>query len=180
VAKIEEGNFGYEMEEVEFTGFLENLLAQKMMAAKQYGIRMYFDRPKEKNLRIKIDPRKITMALDNLLDNAIKYNVKNGEITVKLERLEGRSFIRVSITDTGIGIPPEEVKKLFSKFFRGTNVLKFQTEGTGLGIYIAKNIIRQHGGEIYAESTLNRGTTFYFTLPTDPNLIPIKEVFVEE
>ncbi|MDD4761457.1 MAG: ATP-binding protein [Candidatus Pacebacteria bacterium] len=180
VAKIEEGNFGYVMEEIEFTGFLENILAQKMVIAKQYGIRMYFDRPQNKNLKLKIDTKRMTMAIDNILDNAIKYNVKNGEITVKLEKLEEKPFIQVSITDTGIGIPPEEVKKLFTKFFRATNVLKFQTEGTGLGIYIAKNIIRQHGGEIYAESTLNRGTTIYFSLPIDPNLIPIKEVFVEE
>lgn len=180
VSKIEEGRFGYAMEEVEITAFLENILAQKMIIAKQFGIKIYFDRPAEKNLKLKIDPKKMTVAIDNILDNAIKYNVKNGEITVKLEKLEKEPFIKISIIDTGIGIPPEEIERLFVKFYRGTNVLKFQTEGTGLGLYITKNIIRQHGGQIAAESTLNRGTAFYITLPTDPNLIPIKEVFVEE
>jgi len=179
VAKIEEGKFGYKMENIEFLGFLENILAQRMIVARQYGIKIYLDRPEEKSLMLKIDAKKLTLAIDNLLDNSIKYNVKNGEVVVKVERVKGQPFIQTSISDTGIGIPEEEVKNLFSKFFRATNVLKFQTEGTGLGLYITKNIIRQHGGEVSAESTLNRGSVFYFTLPTDTNLVPIKEVFVE-
>ena len=180
VARIEEGQFGYQTQQVEFLGFMENILAQKMTIAKQYGINIYYDRPEgEGSINLKIDSKRLTIALDNFLDNAIKYNVKNGEVTVKVERQKNEPFIQVSITDTGVGVPTEEVRSLFTKFFRGSNVLKFQTEGTGLGLYIAKNIIRQHGGQVWAESTLNRGSTFYFTLPTDPKLVPVKEVFGE-
>lgn len=178
VARIEEGQFGYQMQEIEFLSFLENILAQKMTIAKQYGIKIYYDRPQgEEAINLKIDSKRLTIAIDNFLDNAIKYNVKNGEVTVKAERRKGEPFIQVSITDTGVGVPAEEIRSLFSKFFRGSNVLKFQTEGTGLGLYIAKNIIRQHGGQVWVESTLNRGSTFYFTLPTDSKLVPVKEVF---
>lgn len=180
VTRIEEGQFGYQMQEVEFISFLENILAQKMTVAKQYGINIYYDRPQgEESINLKIDAKRLAIAVDNFLDNAIKYNVKNGEVIVKMERKKGEPFIQVSITDTGVGVPAEEVRNLFTKFFRGSNVLKFQTEGTGLGLYIAKNVIRQHGGQVWAESTLNRGSTFYFTLPTDPKLVPVKEVFGE-
>jgi len=180
VAKIEEGKFGYQMEDVEFVSFMEQILAQHLVAVKQHGIALYFNRPEEKGLVLRIDKQRMVMAINNIVENAIKYNVKNGEVRIALEKIKNEPFVKITVADTGIGIPPDEIGKLFKKFFRATNVLKFQTEGTGLGLYMARNIIRQHGGQIWAESTLNRGTTFYFTLPTNPSLVPIKEVFVEE
>jgi signal transduction histidine kinase len=68
------------------------------------------------------------------------------------------------------------MEKLFNKFYRADNALKLQTEGSGLGLYIAKGIVNAHGGQIWAESELNRGTTISFALPTDPNLVPKTEV----
>lgn len=116
----------------------------------------------------------------NLLDNAIRYNIKNGEVILTVERLQDKPFIQVSVKDTGIGIPPESVKKIFNKFFRADNAIKAAPNGSGLGLYIVRNIIRRHGGEIWVESELNRGATFYFTLPIDQKLIPLKEVVYEE
>jgi two-component system sensor histidine kinase VicK len=72
------------------------------------------------------------------------------------------------------------MNKLFTKFFRAENALKLVTEGTGLGLFISKNIIRRHGGNIWVTSVLNRGTTFFFTLPTRADLIPLKEIIYEE
>ncbi len=72
----------------------------------------------------------------------------------------------------GIGIPPEAVDKLFKKFFRADNALQSQTEGSGLGLYIAKGIVNAHGGELWAESELGRGTVMQLTLPTDVSLMP--------
>jgi signal transduction histidine kinase len=72
-------------------------------------------------------------------------------------------------------VPPEDMPKLFNKFYRAENAIKLQTEGSGLGLYIAKGVVTAHGGEIWAESEYNRGTTITFTLPTDPNLIPKHE-----
>ena len=69
--------------------------------------------------------------------------------------------------------------KVFTKFHRSANVLKKETDGSGLGLYITKNIITRHGGVIWAESIIDRGKTFHFTLPTDPKLIPPKEMGIQ-
>lgn len=179
VAKIEEGKFGYQLEEVNLEEFLKEILISAESLAKEYKIKLYFE-PATEIVSVKIDPQRINLVLFNLLDNAIRYNIENGEVVVRFEKLPDRAFVRITVKDTGIGIPAEEVKKLFTKFYRGSNVLKFQTAGSGLGLYIAKNIVQRHGGEIGAESSLGRGSVFYFTLPTDYSLIPTTEKFYEE
>ncbi len=179
VSKIEEGKFGYQMENVNLIEFMENIMVSADLVAKKFGVKLYFERPAEPII-VKIDSQRLGLAINNFLDNAIKYNVENGEVILKTEKLRDRPFVQVSIKDTGIGIAAEEVKKLFAKFYRGGNAMSSNTAGSGLGLFIAKNIIRRHGGEIWAESTLGRGSIFYFTLPTDPKLIPPAEVFYEE
>lgn len=181
VSRIEEGRFGYEFKEVKVSSFIEEILKRAMTTAAQYEVSLYFDRGAETETVVYIDPDKLGMAFANFVDNAIKYNVKNGSVTVKLERLGTEPYVQVSVKDTGIGIPPEAMNELFKKFFRAENVSKVYTEGSGLGLFIAKNIIERHGGSVWAESVLKRGTTFFFTLPTDPSLIPSKEIgYTEE
>ncbi len=94
---------------------------------------------------------------------------------MNIESLPGKPYVEVSVRDTGIGIAPQDLKKIFTEFFRGENAMRIEVEGTGLALYIAKNIIRRHGGNMRVESTINRGSTFSFTLPTDSKLIPAKE-----
>ncbi|MDP3947423.1 MAG: ATP-binding protein [bacterium] len=180
VSKIEEGRFGYRFENVEFLGYVENILGEASLIAKEYGVNIYFDRLADLSIAMYVDQAKLSVVFSNLLDNAIKYNVKGGSVTVKVERVKDSPYLLISVKDTGVGVPPEQVANLFKKFFRAENVTKFETEGTGLGLYIAKNIVIRHGGRIWAESTLNRGTTFFFTLPVDPKLIPPKEIGYEE
>lgn len=110
-----------------------------------------------------IDPDKISMVIQNLIDNAIKYTKGQGEVKVKLEE-EGK-FVQVAIKDTGVGIPKSQQKHIFQKFFRSDNIMKHQTVGTGLGLFIAKAVIEQNKGKIWFESEEGKGTTFYFTLP---------------
>ena len=179
VSKIEEGRFGYHFENADIGEFLEKILQEKASLAEEYGIKLYFQKSEE-SIVCFIDKEKLSYAVSNLIDNAIKYNVENGEVTVNLSRLKDKPYVLISIKDTGIGIPPEEMNKLFTKFFRAENAEKVVADGSGLGLFIAKNIIRQHGGEIWAESELNRGTTFYFTIPTDSSLVPPKETIYEE
>lgn len=176
VSKIEEGRFGYNFVNMNLVDFMSNILENANIMAKQYGVNLYFDRGAEPSTLVYIDASKLGIALSNLIDNAIKYNVKNGSVTVKIERVPSQPYMQVSIEDTGIGIPEEAMEKLFTKFFRADNVVKFQTEGTGLGLYITKNIIKRHGGTISAESTIGRGSKFCVTLPTDPKLIPPTEI----
>lgn len=179
ISRIEEGRFGYQFQKANILEFVENILNSAAANARQLGIKIYFNRPEEAVPELMIDPQKLSMALTNLVDNAIRYNVKNGEVIVGLKKAEKGPYVEISVRDTGIGIPPEEIKKLFVKFFRATNALKFATEGSGLGLYITQNIIRAHGGSMNVESEMGRGSTFSFTLPTDPTLIPPKEVPLE-
>jgi PAS domain S-box-containing protein len=176
VARMEEGRFGYDFEETDATDFLGKLLAQVLPQANRAGIKLYFDQPKSPLPPVIIDSKKITLVVTNLLDNAIRYNVQNGEIVVKAEKQDDEPFVKVSIKDTGIGIPSADINKIFGKFFRADNALKFRTEGSGLGLYISKNVIQGHGGQMWVESEMNRGSVFYFTLPTDRTIIPPSEI----
>jgi two-component system sensor histidine kinase VicK len=78
-----------------------------------------------------------------------------------------KNTVVISVRDTGIGIPPQELKKVFSKFFRADNAQKTVANGNGLGLYIARNIVQAHGGDMWVESELNRGTTFFVSVPVE-------------
>jgi len=173
--EIEEGKFGYRYEEVDLVKFIGEILANAQIVAQKYGLSVYFDKGGLNELKLRVDSNKMGVAVSNLIDNAMKYNSKNGSVTVSLKPVKDQPYVQVAIRDTGIGIPPGDVERLFRKFFRAPNAQKIQADGSGLGLYITKNIIQQHGGNIWAESTLGRGTTFFFTLPIDPSLIPKAE-----
>ncbi len=180
VSKIEEGRFGYQFENVEIISFVEEVVGEAQGLAQRANIKFYFQKPNEPSIPLSVDSQKLKMALFNVLDNAIRYNVSNGEVIVSILRIKDQPYVKISIKDTGIGIPAGEISKLFTKFFRAENVTKFSQEGSGLGLYIARNIVKRHGGEIWVESEVNRGSTFYITLPTDPKLIPTKEIAFDE
>jgi len=108
------------------------------------------------------DDEKLHMAISNLIDNAIKYTL-NGKITISTS--EKNNNILFSITDTGVGIPKKLQSQVFSKFFRGDNILQIHQNGSGLGLYIVHDIISKHNGRIWFESEENKGTTFYIELP---------------
>ena len=175
IAKMEDGEFGYAFQETDLLDFVAKVLVEVLPSAQKAGIKMYFDRPEGGMPNVMIDPKQLSLALINILENAIRYNVQNGELTVKAGIVPGKPYVAVSVKDTGIGIPTEDISKLFNKFYRAENAMKLQTEGSGLGLYITRGIVKAHGGDVWVESELNRGTTITFTLPTDPNLIPQHE-----
>jgi signal transduction histidine kinase len=112
------------------------------------------------------DPNRLTQILINLLGNAVKYTPYQGTIVVRVWLPpEEPDFIRCAITDTGVGISPEDQTKLFTKFFRVDNPTVREQPGTGLGLAITKNLVEMHGGRIWVESTVSKGSTFYFTVP---------------
>lgn len=169
--KIEDGRVNYHFNKENVVQLINGVISGMINISSRLRVNIRFNKPNWP-VSAYIDAQKIAMVLFNLLDNAIRYNIENGEVMVFVEKLKNRPFIKVIVKDTGIGIPHDQINNLFNKFFRADNAKKFITEGTGLGLYIAKNIIRAHGGEIWVESKFRQGATFYFTLPTEPDLIP--------
>ncbi|MEK7651197.1 MAG: ATP-binding protein [Patescibacteria group bacterium] len=163
-ARIEEGRFGFNFEETDLAEFVGKIMKESELAAKEYGIKIVFS-PGSRTFRVRIDKELMGIALANILDNAMKYNVKNGEVDILLENEPGSDSAKLTIKDTGVGIPEEEMKKLFQKFYRGTNVVQMEPNGSGLGLYITKNIIEGQGGKISVISQSGRGTTFFVILP---------------
>lgn len=179
VSQIEEGRYGYDFQATDINAFTEVALAGLMPYAKELGIKLYLKKS-QNPIGVFIDPQKLGIVFANLVSNAIKYNIENGEVTVEIQKLEDKPYVEISIKDTGIGIPADEMQRLFTKFFRADNAQKTVADGSGLGLYITKNIVRRHGGDIWAESQLNRGSIFHVTIPTDPTLIPPKELAFSE
>lgn len=108
------------------------------------------------------DKEKICLVVQNLIENAIKYNHSGGSITIRTELF--KDTVVISITDTGMGIPHDSQKDIFKKFYRAPNAKNGQ-KGTGLGLYVGRQVIEGHHGSIWFESTENIGTTFFFSLP---------------
>jgi two-component system phosphate regulon sensor histidine kinase PhoR len=111
------------------------------------------------------DPRRLEQMLTNLAHNAIKFNRENGSVKVRHERVEERD--RILVTDTGEGIPPEHIKRIFERFYRVDRARSREMGGTGLGLAIVKHLARAHGGEISVQSTLGEGSTFVIELPVE-------------
>jgi two-component system phosphate regulon sensor histidine kinase PhoR len=122
------------------------------------------------NPEVFCDSEAVHQILGNLLDNAIKYTPEGGAITVGVRRL-GSEFVEMSVRDTGIGIPKEDLARLFERFYRVDKARSRELGGTGLGLSIVKHLVRSQGGEVRVESEPGSGSTFSFTLPTrEPDL----------
>jgi len=171
-AQIEEGRFGFQFSMADIEKIIENTLIKFEPVAKMDDVKLIFQRPEFQLKPFIMDPLRIKLVLEILVDNAIKYNVKNGEVRIKIGPWEGKPFILISVEDTGTGISREDLSRLFTKFFRSKAALKGGASGIGLGLYLARNIIDRHGGKIWAQSALNRGSIFTFSLPIDPDYIP--------
>jgi len=122
--------------------------------------------------RVLIDPRRIRQVLHNLIGNAIKYT-KGGQITVACEVEGGNQgelgHVLVSVTDQGEGIQPQFIDRIFERFFQVDGASTRRVGGSGLGLSISRGIVEAHGGKIWVESVVGRGSTFRFTLPLAPN-----------
>lgn len=116
-----------------------------------------------KNLKVCADRSKIRQVWQNLISNATAYSPSGQSITIDVQTEDGRQIF--SIKDEGIGIPKRQQQRIFEKFFRAKNASSQDANGTGLGLYIAKEIIVKHGGEMWFKSVENKGTTFFFSLP---------------
>jgi len=161
--QIEDDKMLLTLKEENIESLIEEQIKELEILAKSKNIEIIFNKLGDKCPLIKLDQNKIKLVINNLLSNAIKYSLKDNQIEIKTEIEDFE--MKVSITDFGIGIPDEEQENIFTKFFRAQNAIHTQSEGTGLGLFISKNIVEAHGGEIWFDSHKDKGSTFYFTIP---------------
>lgn len=162
VTRIDQGRLILKKEKVDLAKAVSEVVDNLTPLAKAKGLHIFFHK-KGKIPAVRTDKEKIALVVENLLSNSIKYTDERGKIEIGLARSEG--FLVFSIRDNGFGIPQEQQDQVFSKFFRSNNIAKYQTEGTGLGLYIAKNIVEQSGGRMWFQSVERVGTVFNFSLP---------------
>jgi signal transduction histidine kinase len=150
-----------------------NILMQSLMEDRQ---RLLAERSLEVQLEfeddlpsVRIDEQMITQAVSHILTNAMQYSKPGGLISLKTEtqQIEDRDWVVLTIRDTGIGIPPEELERVFERFFRGRTSRLLSIPGTGLGLAITKEILDRHGGRITAENQVDAGSGFHIWLPVE-------------
>lgn len=158
VSKIQAGKLELSKSEFDFDVFI----TESIESFQHTAVRHTITRTGEVNRSVVADRHRIEQVLINLLSNAIKYSPKSDKILVHVS--SGESFVKVSITDFGIGISKNNLSNIFNKFYRVENVSKY-FEGLGIGLFISSEIIRRHKGTMGVESEEGKGSTFYFTLP---------------
>ncbi|MFH1236181.1 MAG: HAMP domain-containing sensor histidine kinase [Parcubacteria group bacterium] len=165
VSRIDEGRFQYMFSRHDLVEIAQRVIDETHANIKARGVHFHFKPPENPLPKASIDEQKMHLVIQNLIDNAIKYTPKGGDVTVDVSQDEDK--IRFSVKDTGAGIPERQQDRIFSKFFRADNVIRMQTEGSGLGLFIVKSIVEGHKGEIHFESREGVGSTFSFTLPVE-------------
>jgi PAS domain S-box-containing protein len=163
VSRIELGTLVIESKPTNIVKLTQNVINEEKLQILEKKIKL--SPSFEDNIPfIKSDPKLLRMVIQNLLSNAIKYTPNGGKVRISL-LLDEKKNVILKISDTGYGIPKNQQDKIFTKLFRADNVIGKDTEGTGLGLYIAKSIVEQAGGKLWFESKENHGTTFYAALP---------------
>ncbi|MBD3359962.1 MAG: GAF domain-containing protein [Candidatus Buchananbacteria bacterium] len=158
ISRIESGRMKYDFSKADLAKIVNSVYEELEQHAKNKGLEFKYIKPKKELPEIIMDQKKIREVVMNLMDNAIKYT-DQGSITITLEKKN--NSIVYCVKDTGRGVEPDEMPMLFKKFSRAKGAKLVHTEGTGLGLYIAKQIIERHGGKIWAESQgRNKGSKF--------------------
>ncbi|MFH1293184.1 MAG: HAMP domain-containing sensor histidine kinase, partial [Pseudomonadota bacterium] len=193
LSKVEAGKMEFELSTVNITEMLENSLVMIKEKAHKHGIRLDLKVPNElSDLEIQADERKLKQVIFNLLSNAAKFTPDGGEIHVFANRVssfqypvsdghetrnlelvedpamggETGDFLQISVEDTGIGIAPEDQKKIFDEFYQVKGGVTDKTQGTGLGLSLTRRLVEMHGGRIWVESEgEGKGSRFIFSLP---------------
>ena len=171
VSRMSAGKFMIEKAPIDLAEVVDQEVFQLQSHAKAKNLDLIYKKPAKLGL-IELDENKTRQVIMNFIDNAIYYT-KEGSVTVTLNKVGDNLELRVK--DTGIGVPVEAQKKLFSKFFRADNAQTVRPDGTGLGLYLAKRVVEDQGGKIIFETTEGKGSIFGFSMPAK-NIVSPQEI----
>jgi signal transduction histidine kinase len=163
VTQIETKGIELKPEGADPVALLRDVASNLEHAAQEAKLTLAIAEPKRPVPKIKVDVEKIGMVFRNLLDNAIKYTPKGGTVTVGFAQRGDQ--VEISVSDTGYGIPKAEQDRIFTKFYRGSNIQTVVADGSGLGLYVVSQIVKLHDGSVAFESEEGKGTTFTISLP---------------
>lgn len=167
VSRVEKGEIKRDIKEFSITEVAREVADSLRPMAESRNIRIEVNSD-ESDYKIKADPNHIKIALQNIIDNAIKYTRGGGLVDLRISAV-GR-FVKVAVSDGGVGISAADQAHIFEKFFRADNALRYETRGTGLGLFIAKSFVEDCGGEIGFQSQEGKGSVFWFTAPKSTKL----------
>jgi signal transduction histidine kinase len=163
ISRIEQGRMVYEKSIFDLAELLKEIINELKPNIQNAGLSLELEIPNNFSAKVNADRSKIKQVIGNIIDNAIKYTV-HGKINISIFKDVGK--VKIAVKDSGVGIDPNEINKLFNKFSRTKNANKTNISGTGLGLYIAKKIIEANHGDIKVFSEgLEKGTTFTIELP---------------
>jgi signal transduction histidine kinase len=163
ISRIETGRLNLEIEEgIELRQVLDEILTEMKGEIENREHSLVRDIP-SRLPRMRVDPSRLGQVLTNLISNAAKYTTDGGTITIRARK--AGDFVRCEVTDTGVGMTPDELENLFVKFWRSDEAFIREQVGTGLGLAIAKNLVELQGGKMTVESEKGEGTSIAFTVP---------------
>ena len=173
VSQIEEGKRQYEFKKQRIEPIVQEVVKEIIPQFEFKHLAVTVDIPPESEVPpVMIDEVQMKLALQNLIDNAFKYTPAGGAVEIRIH--PAPNSLVISVKDNGIGIPKEDQRLLFNKFFRAENAVRIETSGSGLGLFLAKKITEDHNGKLSVDSATGRGSTFFIQLPLSEDLMPKK------
>ncbi len=162
VTRLQAGRLDLQMEPTDLVALTRRVVARLSVTTERHSISFQSDAD---HLVVNVDSRRIEQVLTNILNNAIKYSPDGGEITITLQEDAVTNTALLSVRDCGIGIPTEQQARIFGRFVRGDNAKALEIGGTGLGLYLSRELIERNNGHIWFELTEGQGSTFFISLP---------------
>ncbi len=162
VSRIQTGKFILELKPVDLANLIKSEIQQHESITRNRGVTIVYQKPDNFPM-VMLDQNKMSQVIMNFINNAVTYSKPGGLIKVELTSIGGKACLKV--IDNGIGVPSHERHKLFTKFFRATNAKNQRPDGTGIGLFMAKKVVLEHGGEMLFQTKENVGSTFGFCIP---------------
>jgi signal transduction histidine kinase len=170
VARVQAGRLELQREPTDLVALARRVLARRQLTTERHALTLVTTLP---HLVLHVDPRRMEQVLSNLIGNAIKYSPEGGAIEVTIRAENETHEALLSVRDQGIGIPEHEQAQVFERFARAGNAQMYGISGTGLGLYLCRELVEQHGGRIWFESAEGQGSTFFVALPLTSQAVPV-------